>query len=215
MEPTNLNDIIKASKNILIISHVNPDGDTLGSMLALRDLIYNTFKKKAEMMSISKIPKMYEFLKGVNEVKHLSKFDNSMVYDLVITLDVAAIDRLRDAKILFDKIKNTIEEVYSSYGFYNLDTPIVESSEVLLAKAGTGNDFYRDVKNEEVDGFVKIDQYITNTPSITVNNETLHFNNSCGIGVDGDICERTNKSKRKGPINYFYNCFIHRIWRKI
>ena len=39
-------------------------------------------------------------------------------------------------QILFDKIKNIIEEVYSSYGFYNLDTPLIESSNVLLAKAG-------------------------------------------------------------------------------
>ena len=33
-------------------------------------------------------------------------------------------------QILFDKIKNTIESVYSSYGYYNLDTPVIESSEV-------------------------------------------------------------------------------------
>jgi len=48
-------------------------------------------------------------------------------------------------QILFDKIKNTIEEVYASYGFYNLDTPIIESSEVLLAKAGgeTEKQIYR------------------------------------------------------------------------
>lgn len=48
-------------------------------------------------------------------------------------------------QILFDKIKNTIEEVYASYGYYNLDTPLVESSEVLLAKAGgeTEKQIYR------------------------------------------------------------------------
>ena len=48
-------------------------------------------------------------------------------------------------QILFDKIKNTIEEVYTSYGFYNLDTPIIEASEVLLAKAGgeTEKQIYR------------------------------------------------------------------------
>ena len=79
-------------------------------------------------------------------------------------------------------------------------------NKVLLAKAGTGNDFYRDVKNEEEDGFVRIDQYITKTPSVEINDKTLHFNNSCGMGVDGDICERTNKSTKKGAINYFYNC---------
>lgn len=48
-------------------------------------------------------------------------------------------------QILFDKIKNIIEEVYSKYGFYHLDTPIIESSEVLLAKAGgeTEKQIYR------------------------------------------------------------------------
>ena len=48
-------------------------------------------------------------------------------------------------QILFDKIKNVIEEVYASYGFYSLDTPIIESSKVLLAKAGgeTEKQIYR------------------------------------------------------------------------
>ena len=48
-------------------------------------------------------------------------------------------------QILFDKIKNTIEDVYASYGFYSLDTPIIEASEVLLAKAGgeTEKQIYR------------------------------------------------------------------------
>ena len=48
-------------------------------------------------------------------------------------------------QIQFNRIKNTIEEVYSSYGFYPLDTPVIESSEVLLAKAGgeTEKQIYR------------------------------------------------------------------------
>ena len=48
-------------------------------------------------------------------------------------------------QILFEKIKRIIEDTYSSYGFYPLDTPIIESSEVLLAKAGgeTEKQIYR------------------------------------------------------------------------
>ncbi len=48
-------------------------------------------------------------------------------------------------QILFNQIKNTIEEVYKKYGFLPLDTPIVELSEVLLAKAGgeTEKQIYR------------------------------------------------------------------------
>ena len=39
-------------------------------------------------------------------------------------------------QLMFDKMKNTIIETYKSYGFYPLDTPVIELSEVLLAKAG-------------------------------------------------------------------------------
>ena len=48
-------------------------------------------------------------------------------------------------QIMFEKIKRVIEDVYSSYGFYPLDTPIIELSEVLLAKAGgeTEKQIYR------------------------------------------------------------------------
>lgn len=82
----------------------------------------------------------------------------------------------------------------------------IKDKTVYLAKAGTGNDFYRDLKKTEVDGLVKIDQFITKTPSAISENKTHHFNNSCGIGVDGDICDRVNKSQKKSSINYLLTC---------
>ena len=53
-------------------------------------------------------------------------------------------------QIAFDKIKNTIIETYQSYGFYPLDTPVIEYSEVLLAKAGgeTEKQIYRFEKGD-------------------------------------------------------------------
>lgn len=77
---------------------------------------------------------------------------------------------------------------------------------ILLAKAGTGNDFYRDVKHLEKDGFVRIDKFLANTPSVEFENKTHYFNNSCGIGVDGDICRRVNASKHKSSIHYLIHC---------
>lgn len=99
---------VKESKNILIISHVNPDGDTLGTMCALRSAIYNQYKKKPEMLILSKLPKIYEFLPNIKEAKTLDKFDKSREYDLVITVDVASLDRIIDAQILFEKAKFTV-----------------------------------------------------------------------------------------------------------
>ena len=43
---------------------------------------------------------------------------------------------LPEEQILFNQIKNKIENVYQKFGFLPIDTPIIEEAEVLLAKAG-------------------------------------------------------------------------------
>lgn len=108
MDVTQLNDIIKSSKNILITSHINPDGDTLGSMCGMYSLIEINFKKRCDMLAVSKIPKMYEFLPNIKLVKHIDDIDKSREYDLVINVDIASIERICDGKILFDKAKTTV-----------------------------------------------------------------------------------------------------------
>ena len=95
----NLDDIINSSKKILLLSHMNPDGDTLGSMCAMYHMILNRFKKKADMNIVSNIPLNYKFLPDINLAERY--YDKSLVYDLVITLDVASIERVLDSKILF------------------------------------------------------------------------------------------------------------------
>lgn len=53
-------------------------------------------------------------------------------------------------QILFDKMKSVITQTYESFGFIPLDTPLIERSEVLLAKAGgeTEKQIYRFTKGE-------------------------------------------------------------------
>ena len=53
-------------------------------------------------------------------------------------------------QLVFNNIKKVIEETYLSYGFYPLDTPVIESSDVLLAKAGgeTEKQIYRFTKGD-------------------------------------------------------------------
>ncbi len=52
---------------------------------------------------------------------------------------------LPNEQILFDQMKQTIEQTYQNFGFLPIDTPIIELSEVLLAKAGgeTEKQIYR------------------------------------------------------------------------
>ena len=41
-----------------------------------------------------------------------------------------------DKQILFNQMKEKIQKTYEKYGFLPIDTPVIESSQVLLAKAG-------------------------------------------------------------------------------
>ncbi len=107
MELSNLDINIKKAKNILLVSHINPDGDTLGSMCALYPIIWNNYKKKCDMVAVSQIPEVYKFLPGIELVKNIEEIDNSRVYDLVINVDVASLDRCGDAQVLFNKASVT------------------------------------------------------------------------------------------------------------
>lgn len=115
---------IKNSKNILLVSHINPDGDTLGSMCGMYSLIKENYKKKCDMLLASKLPSVYEFLPAIKDAKTIEESDLSREYDLVINLDVASIDRCADAKILFDKANSTFNidhhETNDSYAQYNI-----------------------------------------------------------------------------------------------
>lgn len=130
----NLDDIIKSAGKILLLSHMNPDGDTLGSMCAMYSMIYSRYKKKADMNVVSNIPYNYKFLPNIELAERY--YDKSLVYDLVITLDVAAIDRVMDSKIFFDKAKCTINidhhKTNPKFGDYQIIEPEASSCGEVL-----------------------------------------------------------------------------------
>ena len=136
MDCSKLNDIIKSSKNILIISHINPDGDTLGSMLGLAGAIKENFKKKCDTLLVSNLPKIYEFLPEVKDSKTIDTIDKSREYDLAINVDVAAIDRIADGQILFDKAKYTVNidhhKTNNAYADLNIINPDASSTGEIL-----------------------------------------------------------------------------------
>ena len=57
---------------------------------------------------------------------------------------------LPEKQIFFEKMTATLREIYSLYGFYPLDTPQIEASEILLAKGGgeTEKQIYRFTKGD-------------------------------------------------------------------
>lgn len=77
-------DIIKNNQNFLVLTHKNPDGDALGSSLAL----YLSLKKMGKSVSTAccdVIPDVFRFLPNVSDITQ----DFSGKRDFVISLDVS------------------------------------------------------------------------------------------------------------------------------
>ncbi|GAA0176877.1 bifunctional oligoribonuclease/PAP phosphatase NrnA [Clostridium sediminicola] len=85
-------DIILKAKNIGITFHQSPDGDSLGSSLALLQGLLKV-GKKAYIISKEELPKDFEFLPYSKEVNTKNNFPNEET-DLVIALDCGNVDRL-------------------------------------------------------------------------------------------------------------------------
>lgn len=102
-----LQNAIKNANNIIIFSHVNPDGDTLGSMIGLSKLIEINFNKITTNVIIGKTPETYAFLPSISNCISNQFIDKTVVYDLAIAVDVAAKDRMSDMHEIYFNAKNT------------------------------------------------------------------------------------------------------------
>ncbi len=79
-------------------------------------------------------------------------------------------------QILFEKIKETLEQTYRSFGFLPLDTPVLEHSEILLAKAGgeTEKQIYRFEKGD-TDLTMRFDLTVPLAKYVAMNANDLAF----------------------------------------
>ncbi len=108
-------------------------------------------------------------------------------------------------QILFNQIKEKIEKTYQKFGFLPLDTPILELSEVLLAKAGgeTEKQIYRFEKGD-TDISMRFDLTVPLAKYVAKNYGNLSFpfrRYQIGKVYRG---ERT----QKGRFREFYQCDI-------
>jgi phosphoesterase RecJ-like protein len=91
---------IKNSHRILVISHTNPDGDAIGSLIAT-GLSLKALNKKTTLYNESPIPAVYRFLPKVHQV--VRKLDETD-YDLAIVLDCSNLDRIGTAVSVVNRI---------------------------------------------------------------------------------------------------------------
>ena len=120
----NILEEIKKAETILVLAHENPDGDAIGSCLAMKSAL-KQLGKNADVI-IREFPRVFDFLPGREDVKTDSDIKE---YDLVISLDCADFKRLVGNEY-FEKAKQTIvidhhgsNKMYGDINFVNPVAP--------------------------------------------------------------------------------------------
>lgn len=95
-------DEIKIANKILLLAHENPDGDAIGSLMAMYHMLKDLGKNV--LVVVPEIPPAFLYLNGIDKV--LSKTDDT--FDLGIVVDCANRERIGQINNEFSNCKKTI-----------------------------------------------------------------------------------------------------------
>jgi len=136
MSSMNISSIIRGRKKIIILPHILPDGDTLGSSIALKKALC-LLNNDVSIILDDEIPSNLLFLADNNNIMSTKLFlDLNVNPDLVITIDTSDVERLGDR----GKLLNLSEEILNIdhhstnnyYGKYNIVDPDASSGGEII-----------------------------------------------------------------------------------
>lgn len=115
-------------KTVAIAGHTRPDGDCVGSCMALYNYIINNYKDTKVDIYLEPIADVYKVIKNTEVIK--SSYDEEISYDLFISLDSSDQERLEGAEKYFISASKTIciDHHISNIGFADENHVIPESS---------------------------------------------------------------------------------------
>ncbi len=124
---------LKNSNHIIIASHKNPDGDAIGSLIAM-GLALEALNKNITLYNESPIPSAYRFLPSVERIVRQIKETNT--YDTAIILDCADFQRIGKISSVISKIPVIINIDHhitnDRFGNLNLiDTSACATTEII------------------------------------------------------------------------------------
>ena len=127
----NIIEEIKNADKIAILTHETPDGDAIGSSLAMY-LAIKRLGKQADLI-VPDFPRTYAFLPSVEDIK---KEGESQKYDLAIALDCSDIKRLNGFANYFESAKTKIVIDHHSsntmFGDHNFVNPAAPACAQIL-----------------------------------------------------------------------------------
>ena len=134
-------ELIKKEEHFYLISHMQPDGDSIGSLLAMGEALKGA-GKRARMFTPGLIPQKYSFLIGADLVEHeVAGWDPDVT---ALVLDSSDADRLGDLKNSFMECRTIINIDHhvtnQCFGTLNLVDPGASATGeiiyLLLSEAG-------------------------------------------------------------------------------
>lgn len=173
-------EFIKSKDNFLILTHINPDGDALGSAFSLAEGL-RLIGKKADAGLLAPIPFKYDFREFIPLYQRFDQMDLSE-YKNVISVDCANLKRLGDARQFYEKTNSLNIDHHISNEQYG-DINYIEDC------AATGEIIYFILTQLDVtfDVAVRLGIYtaiVTDTGNLTFSNTTARSFNICAKMAD-------------------------------
>ena len=116
---------INQAEKIVILTHENPDGDAIGSSLAMYHALKD-YGKNPDLV-IPEHPRVFDCLPGINEIKTQSDIEH---YDLAISLDCATIKMLNgfskydeNAHVKVCIVHHSTNTMFGNYNYVNPAAP--------------------------------------------------------------------------------------------
>lgn len=114
-----MNDFIKEiekADSIVILGHMRPDGDCVGSCLGVYNYVLDNYPDKEVDIYLDKFKEEFMFLRGAEDILHEKK---EKIYDLCISLDCGDLNRHGEFESFFHEAKRTVcvDHHISNLGF--------------------------------------------------------------------------------------------------
>lgn len=124
---------LKNSRRLLVATHINPDGDAIGSLIAM-GLVLEALGKEAVLHCDSPIPAVYRFLPATDKIT--GTYDPSADFDTAVILDCGNFKRVGRAFAKIDNIETIINIDHhvtnTGFGAFQLvDTDACATAEIL------------------------------------------------------------------------------------
>ncbi|MBE5909737.1 DHH family phosphoesterase [Pseudobutyrivibrio sp.] len=104
----NFNELLSDANVIGISGHIRPDGDCVGSCMAMYNYIATYYSDKELHVYLDPIPNIFKFFKNADKIEDIHEAAPEKEFDLFIALDCSDGGRLGDVFPYFEKAKHTV-----------------------------------------------------------------------------------------------------------